>query len=199
MTSRFAKAGMWLTLTALAAATAMPAAAQFNNRRPARPNVTLPEGPVRDVILKSCTACHGIDEYAHYAMDRDGWLALIERMKITPSGVAQGAVISDEDREILLDWLVSEFGQDSGPFPREYLPRRLAEADFLSDDKAQTLLAAGCASCHTLDRVDEARLDRERWRATLVSEIGRGAPLLVEDVEPLVEWLARTRGLNPAN
>ena len=195
----FEKATLCLALMALTAAAAAPAVAQFRNQRPARPEVTLPEGPVRSVILKSCTACHGIDEYGYYAMDREGWFALVERMKTTPSGVVEGAVISDQDREILLDWLVSEFGPDSSPFPREYVPRPLTEADFLSDAEAETLIAASCQDCHTLDRVSAARMDRDGWRATIVRDIGRGAPLLVDDAEPLIEWLARTRGLNPAN
>jgi len=187
-----------LILLVLAAAVATPVAAQ-RNVRPVRPNVTLPEGPVRNVILKSCTACHGIDEYAYYAMARDDWLALIERMKVTPSGLITGAVIGDEDREILLDWLVAEFGPESTPFPREYIPAPVSESDILSDAQAQAQLADACASCHTLDRVHESRLAVAQWRATLVRELGRGAPLLIDDVEPLVDWLARKRGVNPEN
>ena len=177
---------------------AAPAAAQ-RNVRPARPDVTLPDGPVRNVILSSCTACHGIDEYAYYAMGRADWRALIDRMRMTPSGVVEGAVISEEDAEVLLDWLVSEFGPDSSPFPREYVPRPLTDSELLSDAEGDTLLAASCESCHTRDRINEARLDENQWRAILVSEIGRGAPILIDDAEPLIEWLARTRGLNPAN
>ena len=126
---RITKARMCLVLIALVAIAATPVTAQFNNKRPDRPEVTLPEEPVRSVILTACTACHGIDEYAYYAMDRDGWLALIERMKITPSGVAEGTVISDEDRETLLNWLVSEFGPSSTPFPRGQLPGGLTQPE----------------------------------------------------------------------
>lgn len=180
----------------LASATiASPAIAQlFRNGRPARPEVTLPEEPVRSVILNSCTACHGIDEYGYYAMDRDGWLALIERMKVTPSGIVEGAVISDTDREILLDWLVGEFGPDSTPFPREYIPRRLTDADLLSDADAAVRLSTSCESCHTLDRVRIARMDEAQWRRRVTDEIGRGAALLIGDADPLIEWLARNRG-----
>lgn len=177
----------------------IPVMGQLGGGRPARPEVDLPDGPVRHVILRSCTACHGIDEYGYYAMDRESWGALIERMKTAKSGLVEGAVISDEDKEILLDWLVAEFGPDSTPFPREYVPRELSEADYLSDDQAETLLAGACESCHTLERVDQARADEEQWRATLIAMIGRGAPLATSDIEPLVEWLGRTRGTNPTN
>jgi cytochrome c553 len=175
----------------------IPAAAQRG--RTARPDVDLPDGPVRQVILRSCTACHGIDEYGYYAMDRAGWDALIERMKTTQSGIVEGAVISDEDKAILLDWLVAGFGPDSTPFPRQYVPRQLSEADYLSDDQAEARLSSACQSCHTLDRVDENRANEEEWRATLIAMIGRGAPLPISDIEPLVEWLGRTRGTNPTN
>jgi len=179
---------------------AAPAAAQlFNNGRPERPRVTLPAGPARSIILSSCTACHGIDEYGYYAMDRNGWLALIERMKTTPSGIVEGAVISDADREILLEWLVTEFGPDATPFPRAYLPRQLTEADFLSDAEADARLSESCSACHTVDRVHASRMDESQWRRRITDEIGRGARLLIDDADPLIEWLARTQGATASN
>lgn len=190
---------MWSALAGVLAAGAIPAVAQFRNGRSARPEVNLPDGPVRHVILRSCTACHGIDEYGYYAMDREGWSDLIERMKTAKSGVVEGAVISDPDKEILLDWLVATFGPDSEPFPREYVPRELSEADYLSDGDAEALLASACESCHTLERVEQTRADEDQWRAVLIAMMGRGAPLPTSDIEPLVEWLARTRGTNPTN
>src|SRR5881296_2868889 len=73
----------------LVAFLAMPLAGQ-NRRGRNRPLVDLPRGPVRQVILDSCTTCHGIDDYAYYAMDRAGWQKLIDTMK------DKGAVISDD-------------------------------------------------------------------------------------------------------
>jgi cytochrome c553 len=183
----------------LAAAVTGPVPSSAAQRRTARPEVTLPDGPVRAVILKSCTACHGIDEYGYYALDRPGWDAIIERMKTTPSGVVKGAVISDKEKEVFLDWLVSRFGPDSKPFPREYVPRQLSEAELLTDDQAKGALVETCQSCHGLERIDETRADAEQWRATLIDMLGRGARLAISDIEPLVEWLARNRGINPEN
>ena len=102
-------AAMWLAV--VVAVLVMPASAQ-NLRGRKRPIVDLPKGPVRQVLLDRCTACHGIDDYAYYAMDRSGWQALVETMK------EKGVGISDDDRAILLDWLVTKFGPDSKPFPR---------------------------------------------------------------------------------
>ena len=197
---QFRQALLGLAAVAIICTVAVPAAAQFTaNSRPARPDVTLPTGPARAVILRSCTSCHGIDEYGYYALDRAGWDEIIDEMKTASSGVVQGAVIADADKAILLDWLVEQFGPESTPFPREYLPRVLTEADFLVDAGAETILAGTCEACHSLDRVWEGRANEEQWRSLLLAMIGRGAALPLSDVEPLVEWLARTRGINPTN
>lgn len=183
-------------LAALAAMVVLlPAFAQSSaSRRPPRPEVTLPEGPVRQIILSSCTACHGIDEYGYYAMDRDAWRALIERMKVTPSGVVEGAVISDADREILLDWLVAEFGPDAMPFKREYVVREVTEADRLSDTAAMTRLGQACGGCHSpLEPILATERDESAWRETLTGKIATGTQLLIDEVDPLVDWLTRTR------
>jgi cytochrome c553 len=46
--------------------------------RPTRPQVKPPQGAVRAVIFKNCTSCHGIDDYAFNALDRDGWTRQLE-------------------------------------------------------------------------------------------------------------------------
>ncbi len=178
---RFGKAAMWLVVAVMVANLAVPAAAQ--RRRPNRPVVDLPRGPVRPIILRSCTACHGIDDYAFHAMDRAGWQALIETMK------EKGAVISDEDRSILLDWLVAKFGPDSKPFqPGQAPPPTLA------DGAARRLLQNACTTCHTLERVDAARFTQEKWQAIVVEMKNKGAELADEDVATLVEYFTRTHG-----
>ena len=53
------------------AAAAAPVAAQFGGKA-TRPQVEPPKGPVRQVIFKNCTSCHGIDDYAYNALDTAG-------------------------------------------------------------------------------------------------------------------------------
>jgi mono/diheme cytochrome c family protein len=183
------RAVTWLPVAALALTAAL-ADAQIANTRPRRPEVRLPDGPVRQVILKSCTACHGIDEYGYYAMSRESWARLVERMKTAKSGNVEGAVISDSDREILLDWLVAEFGPDATPFERQYVIPTLTPEDLLSDAEARALLARACASCHaSTEAFRRASFTQEQWRATLVGKIASGAELLVDEVDPLIDWL----------
>jgi len=71
---------------------------------------------------------------------------------------AGGVVLSDEDRNTLLTWLVSKFGPDTKPFPRTYIPPEITT--FFSDPEARRLLARACTSCHQLDRVEKARYSK---------------------------------------
>ena len=173
---------------ALLVGAAAPAAAQLNNRRAARPEVRLPGGPVRQVILRSCTMCHGIDDYAYQALDRAGWRRLVGAMQ------EKGAVISDGDLPVLLDWLVAEFGPDSTPFPREYVVVPVDDAVFADAGLARGYLAATCSVCHSLDRIETARFDERRWRVTVADMRAKGAAVADENVDALVDYLARTRG-----
>jgi len=158
-------------------------------RRPARPQVIRPDGPVWQVIRKNCTSCHGIDDYAFYALDRMGWQKLIE-----DKHKDGGAALSDADRGLLLDWLVQKFGPATKPFPRTYIPPEITT--FFSDPEAKRLLDRTCTKCHSIDRVEGERNPEERWRVIAVDMRERGAQLTDEELERLVEWLGRVWGTN---
>jgi cytochrome c2 len=175
--------GLWLL------AVSVPLSAQIGGR-PARPVVIPQQGPVRQVIFKNCTSCHGIDDYAFNAMDRSGWNAYLDRKH-------QGLSVrlAGSDRELLLDWLVSKFGPGTKPFPRTYVAQEVTTG-FLSDADGEALLKRACTSCHELDRVNNARFTFDRWRVVTVDMRERGAKIEDEELERLVEWLGRTRGTN---
>jgi cytochrome c553 len=183
-----ARLGTWLTITAIAAALTVPADAQ---RTAQRPVVQAPDGPVRNIIIKNCTACHGIDDYAFYAMDRGGWQELLD----TKHKQRRGIVLSTNDEKILLDYLVEEFGPDSTPFPRSYIPPEITTF-FENDDDARAFMQQACTTCHSVDRVFDSRYPQQRWRAIVVDMRERGAKFSDEDLERLVEWLGRVRGTN---
>ena len=181
---------LWVAAAAfVAAALTVPASAQIGGRA-ARPVVVPPQGPVRQVIFKNCTQCHGIDDYAFNSFDRAGWDAYIDKkhqvFKVNLAG---------QDRELLLDWLVSKFGPGTKPFPRAYVVQEVTTG-FLSDSDGEALLKRACTSCHELDRVNAARYTFERWRVVTVDMRERGAKLADDELERLVEWLGRTKGTN---
>jgi len=189
MKRRCGAVARWSVAAVVAAVSVKPVAAQFLEK-PTRPQVETPRGPVRQVIFKSCTSCHGIDDYAYNALDRAGWNTLIET-KHKDLNVP----LSDKDRDLLLDWVVAKFGPNSKPFPRAYVPPQITT--FFTDPEAQILLDSACTSCHGMDRVNERRYSPDRWRVITVDMRERGAKLTDEELERLVEWLGRVRGTNP--
>jgi cytochrome c2 len=168
-----------------------PVAAQLSPRA-TRPQIVPPQGPVRQVIFKSCTSCHGIDDYAYSALDRAGWDTLLtaKHQKLdVPLAVA--------DRALLLDWLAMRFGPTTKPFPRSYVAREVTT--FFSDAEGEALVKRACTSCHAIDRVNTARFTADRWRVVTVDMRERGAKLEDEELERLVEWLGRTKGTNDSD
>jgi len=189
---RRGKTTSWRAAAIAAAAAVMavaPVGAQITGKA-TRPQVETPKGPVRQVILKNCSSCHGIDDYAYNALDRAGWNTLIETkhkdLKIS---------LSESDRGLILDWVSSKFGPNTKPFPRAYVPPEITT--FFSDAEAQALVSRACTTCHTVDRVNESRFSPDRWRVVTVDMRERGARITDEELERLVEWLGRVKGTNP--
>src|SRR5690349_18072232 len=87
---------LWVLTFALVCA-ACPLAAQIGGRA-ARPKVERPDGPVWNIIRKNCTECHGIDDYAFFALDKAGW------QKLIVSKHKDGATLSDSDMAQLTGW-----------------------------------------------------------------------------------------------
>jgi cytochrome c5 len=185
------KASGWLgvvviTVAAVAATSSLPAVAQ---RGATRPQVLMPDGPVRQIIRKNCTSCHGIDDYAFFALDREGWQKLIDSKHKNGE-----APIAEKDLSLLLDWIVSKFGPNTKPFPRSYVAPEITT--FFSDPEAKRLLDRACTTCHELERINPMRKTEEGWRVLLVDMRERGAQIGDEELERLVEWLGRVKGTN---
>ena len=90
---------------------------------------------------------------------------------------------------------MAKFGPDSTKFPRAYVPPEITT--FFTDAEAEALLVRACTSCHAVDQVNDARFSADRWRVVTVDMRERGAVLTDEELERLVEWLSRVKGINP--
>ena len=182
---------MVCVVATIVVAMSTPVAAQLGGRA-TRPAVVPPQGPVRQVIFKSCTSCHGIDDYAYNALDRAGW-----DKPITSKHRGLDVSLADQDRTLLLDWLEVRFGPTTKPFPRAYVAQEVTT--FFSDAEAESLLKRSCTTCHGIDRVNNARFAPDRWRVVTVDMRERGAKLADDELERLVEWLGRTKGTNDSD
>ena len=175
---------------ALIVASSLWSAAPVAGQRGAtRPRVQMPQGPVREIIRRNCTACHGIDEYAYFSLDDSGWRNLIQTRH-------RGSDLktSNEDMSVLVDWLVKTFGPSTKAFPRTYIAPEITT--YFSDPEAKRLLDRACSKCHEVDRINKERRTADAWRVLAVDMRERGAVLSDEELERLVEWLGRVRGTN---
>ena len=185
---RVVRLALWAIVVASVCAVGSPVAAQLAPRA-TRPQVVPPKGPVRQVIFKRCTTCHGIDDYAYNALDRAGWDA-----HLTAKHNGMDVPLPVDERALLLDWLSERFGPNTKPFPRTYVAREVTT--FFSDTEGEALVKRACTSCHAIDRVNNARFTPDRWRVVTLDMRERGAKIEDEELERLVEWLGRTKGTN---
>src|SRR5262245_10216385 len=87
----------------LIAAAAVALAAAQENQAPRASGEGLPDGPGKDVTVKACGTCHEGRRAASVRLTRDGWAAVIQDMQ------KRGAVISEEEFPVILDYLTTHF------------------------------------------------------------------------------------------
>lgn len=95
MTTRCPAARRWL-LTALVLA-------PFAGRSQAPP--PLPDGPGRELVERTCGQCHSLETVLRSRLSRGQWEARIDEM------IAKGARLSDEEIDVVADYLGSHFGR----------------------------------------------------------------------------------------
>lgn len=72
--------------------------------------------------------------------------------------------------------------------------RTAAVAVAPEDAPLQTMLESTCTACHTLDRVNNKKGDKDAWTTTVTRMIGKGAALSDQDAPRMIDFLSRTRG-----
>jgi len=65
-----------------------------------------PQGPAKDIILKSCVECHGLNRITAKRKDEAGWLASVKDM------VRLGANLRPDDVMTVVAYLSKNFGKD---------------------------------------------------------------------------------------
>jgi mono/diheme cytochrome c family protein len=70
------------------------------------------------------------------------------------------------------------------------------QASTLPDGPGRALVAAQCASCHTLDEALSKRTTADRWLLTVQQMIDRGAPITAPDAAAISTYLGEYFGLD---
>ena len=69
-------------------------------------------------------------------------------------------------------------------------------ASTLPDGPGRALVAARCATCHSLDEALSKRTTADRWLATVQQMIDRGAPITAQDAAAISSYLGQYFGLD---
>ncbi len=167
---------------------ALPAAAQVGGRA-TRPKIERPDGAVWNVIRTNCTLCHGIDDYAFYALDKTGWTKVIAD-KHKPGDIA----LKEADRALLVDWLATRFGPETKAISAHLYSAR--GHDVLLRSRGDT---PDEPFVHKLPRYGARCKAPEAGRGMASDTSGYAGTwrqLNDEELERLVEWLDRVWGTN---
>jgi hypothetical protein len=73
--------------------------------RPAAQGIPLPPGRNVKLVAGRCIICHSLEMVAQQRLDRATWQAIIDRM------VSYGLPASPEEKQAILDYLVTSLGQ----------------------------------------------------------------------------------------
>jgi streptogramin lyase len=83
-----------------------------------------PPSPARDLMVKSCFPCHGISGWHGRVLNKAGWTRVVNRMFAPDGRVANMAVgvpqitsdrVSPQQKDMIIDYLVANFGPGSKP------------------------------------------------------------------------------------
>ena len=87
----------------LLAGAGVAASARQDAQPPAPSGEGMPDGPGKDVMVRTCGVCHQPRRAASVRLTRDGWAGVIESM------IARGAKVSDDEFPVVLDYLATHF------------------------------------------------------------------------------------------
>src|SRR5262249_40826354 len=73
-----------------------------------RAALDLPEGKGVEVARDKCIGCHEADLIVSQRLSRQAWVREVDKM------IRWGAVVSDAEKEVLVDYFAAHFGQLRG-------------------------------------------------------------------------------------
>jgi cytochrome c5 len=140
----------------------------------------LPEGKGAELARERCVNCHEADLIVSQRLSRQGWTREVEKM------IRWGAVASDAEKEILIDYFAAHFK-----------PRSATSPAGAGDERGKRIFEEKCLLCHEADLTEQQRLSRPGWTREVEKMIRWGAVVTDAEKEPLVDYLFGNFGPRP--
>jgi cytochrome c5 len=174
---------------------------------PAAKPVELPEGDGKPIATEYCQMCHKLTNLTKAHKDLDDWKDTIHTM------MDRGAAIPDDKVDVLAAYLFKNFGPKDAasaaiapapapatpaPTPDPAAPGAAAPAKaavvVLPDGDGKAIATENCQACHKLTNLTKAHKNLDDWKDTVQLMIDRGANVQPEQVDILVQYLAKNFG-----
>src|SRR5499426_704316 len=140
----------------------------------------LPEGKGVEIARDKCVTCHEADLIVSQRLSRQGWTREVEKM------IRWGAVASDSEKEVLIDYFAANFK-----------PPSAASAPASGADPGKQIFEEKCLICHEADLTRQQSLSRPGWTREVEKMVRWGAAVTDAEKEPLVDYLFTNFGPRP--
>jgi cytochrome c5 len=170
---------------------------------PAPQPVELPDGEGKAIATEYCQMCHKLTNLTKAHKDLDDWKDTIHTM------VDRGASVPDDKIDVLAKYLAANFGpKPAGPAgnapaapaapspvtPDAATPSTPTAASELPEGEGKAIATENCQACHKLTNLTKAHKDLDDWKETVQTMIDRGANVPADQVDTLVQYLAKNFG-----
>jgi cytochrome c5 len=132
----------------------------------------LPDGKGAELARERCVNCHEADLIVSQRLSRQGWTREVEKM------IRWGAVASESEKEILIDYFAAHFK-----------PRSVTSPSAAGDERGKRIFEEKCLLCHEADLTEQQRLSRQGWTREVDKMIRWGAVVTDAEKEPLIDYL----------
>ena len=175
--------------------------------------VELPEGDGKPIATEYCQMCHKLTNLTKAHKNLDDWVDTIHTM------IDRGASIPDDKIDTLAKYLAANFGPKdttaaaNAPAASPATPTPLPDAAVpstpkpaaanavveLPDGDGKAIATENCQACHKLTNLTKAHKNLDDWKETVQTMIDRGANVPADQVDILVQYLAKNFGPKDAS
>jgi cytochrome c5 len=178
---------------------------------PAPKPVELPEGDGKPIATEFCQMCHKLTNLTKAHKNLDDWKDTIHTM------IDRGASIPDDKIDTLAQYLAANFGPKdaasaaNAPAAAPATPAASPDAAApstpstakivveLPDGDGKAIATENCQACHKLTNLTKAHKNLDDWKETVQTMIDRGANVQPEQIDTLVQYLAKNFGPKDAS